>query len=226
MTSSNDDERIILSRPALKLYWQAARLFFLLFLNEREEEYVMKNKIIGALIALGLLCSPILWGSAHAAQNEIKIATISVKAIISKSKAGHEAQKALEAKMSELQSRLQKDQGKLEAMRVEIEKKGSVWSADVRAGKEREYQKQMRDFQLKSEDAQYELKQLEGKVMSPILKDLHEVIGAVGKKHGYTLILENSSKGMLSRIGLMYADESLDISETVLTALNERTAKK
>lgn len=186
----------------------------------------MKKKIIVALVVLGLFCSTHWGGSSYAAPNEVKIATISVKTIISKSKAGHKAQKALEEKMSELQSRLQKDQQKLESMRAEIEKKGSVWNADVRAEKEREYQKQMRDFQLKSEDAQYELKQLEGKVMSPILKDLHEVIGAVGKKHGYTLILENSSKGMLSRSGLMYAAESLDISETVLKALDERTAKK
>jgi len=155
------------------------------------------------------------------AADTVKIGTISLEWIVQNSKKGQEAKKQLEAKAAELKEKLQADQKELDRLRTEIETKSSVWSVDVRAEKEREYQKKMRSFQIKSEDAQYELKQLEAKVMGPILKDLHAAIAKVGKENGFTIILENSRKGLKSQIGLMYADESLDISDLVLKALDK-----
>lgn len=153
---------------------------------------------------------------------EIKIGTISLQKIIQDSKSGQEAQKTIQGKAQELKNKLQGEQDELEAMRSEIEKKSSIWSADVKDEKEREYQKKLRAFQVKSEDAQYEMKQLEAKVMGPILKELHEAIARVGKNNGYTIVLENSRKGLQSQIGLMYADDSLDISDLVLKELDKQ----
>ncbi len=155
------------------------------------------------------------------AGDTVKIGTISLEWIVQNSKKGQAAKQKLESKAKELKQKLQSDQTELDALRTEIETKSSVWSADVRAEKEREYQKKMRSFQIKSEDAQYELKQLEAKVMGPILKDLHAAIAKVGKENGFTIILENSRKGLKSQVGLMYADESLDISELVLRELDK-----
>jgi len=164
--------------------------------------------------------------SLSAAAADIKIGTISLQQIVLSSKAGSEAQKTLEKKANEFKEKLQKEGENLEGLRQEIEKKSSVWSGDVKEEKERDYQKQLRAFQIKQEDAQYELKQLEAKVMGPILQDLHEAIKMVGKENGYTIILENSRKGIQSQVGLMYADDSLDISNLVLEELNKRAAKK
>ncbi|NOR10320.1 MAG: OmpH family outer membrane protein, partial [Desulfovibrionaceae bacterium] len=73
--------------------------------------------------------------------------------------------------------------------------------------------------------AQYELKQLEKKVMEPILKDLHDIIAEYGKKENFSIILENTRKGLSSRIGLLYASDEIDISEAVLKLLDEKHAK-
>lgn len=156
---------------------------------------------------------------------DIKIATISLQKIVKSSTAGMAAQKILEEKASELKGKLEQEGQDLEAMKQEIEKKSSVWSSEIRSEKELDYQKKLRSFQIKQEDAQYELKQLEAKVMGPILQDLHEAIRAVGQENGYTIILENSRKGIQSQIGLMYADESLDISDLVLKELDKRSKK-
>ncbi|MGW8288479.1 MAG: OmpH family outer membrane protein, partial [Desulfobulbales bacterium] len=95
------------------------------------------------------------------------------------------------------------------------EKKSSVWSQEVREEKERDYQKRVREMQLKSEDAQFELQQLEKQVMSPVLNELQKVIKEVGEKNGYALILD-------SRAGLLYVDSSLDISDIVRKELDAR----
>ena len=156
---------------------------------------------------------------------EIKIATISLQDVLSDSKAGQDAQKVLEAEIQKFQNRFKKDQDDLEALRLEIEKKGSVWSDQIRMEKERDYQKKMREYKLKTEDAQFEIKQLEKKEMEPILKVLHEVINEIGKSKHYTLILENTRKGLRSRIGLLYAADEIDISNEVKAMLDKKYKK-
>jgi outer membrane protein len=61
--------------------------------------------------------------------------------------------------------------------------------------------------------------------MEPILKELHAILADYGKKNGYTLILENTRKGLSSRSGLLYADEALDISDQIRKELDSRMSK-
>lgn len=156
---------------------------------------------------------------------EIKIATISLQDVLAQSRGGQDAQKVLEAEVQKFQNKFKNDQDDLEALRLEIEKKGSVWSDEIRAEKERSYQKKMREFKLKTEDAQFEIKQLEKKEMEPILKVLHEVINEIGKTKHYTVILENTRKGLRSRIGLLYAADEIDISDDVRDMLDKKFKK-
>lgn len=154
------------------------------------------------------------------AADQIKIATFNLQQIVEKSKSGAEARKVMDAKNSELQSKFKGEQESLKAQADEIEKKGSAWSEEVKASKEREQQKKMREFQLKVEDAKFELKQLEKKVLDPFFKELQTVINDIGKTEGYTLIFEKTRS-----TGLIYAADSLDISDRVVKALDAKMAK-
>ena len=184
----------------------------------------MFRKVTMLLLCSLLTCSLLPKRSVTAA--ELKIGTISLQKIMENSAAAVKAQQTLKDKAAEFTAKLDKDSGELEEMADEIKKKESVWSSQVRAEKERDYQKKLRDFKSKQEDAQYELDQLKAKIMGPILKDLQEAINTVGKTNGYTIVLENSRKGIQSQIGLMYADENIDISDLVQKELDKRTATK
>ena len=184
------------------------------------------KKRVSILLSL-FICFLFLVVTANfAAAKESKIGTISIQEILSESKSGQAAQKKLEEKMLAFQSKFQKEQEGLEKMKGEIEKKGTVWSLEVKKDKERDYQKKLRDFQMKSEDAKYELQQLEKKILEPILKDLHDIIDEVGKREGYAVILEYTMKGLQSRSGLLFAQESIDISDMIRVELDKRQAKK
>lgn len=172
------------------------------------------------MVFAAVFCVTILIAGTSMAEGIAKIGTISVQKIIDASKIGQEARKVLEAKKSELQPKFQGEQEALQEQAKEIEKKSSLWSEDVLASKEREYQKKMREYQLKVEDAQFEMKQLEKKVLDPIFKELQIVINEVGKKDGLIMVFEKSRSN-----GLLYADESLDISERVVKDLDARMAK-
>ncbi len=153
---------------------------------------------------------------------ETKVATISLQEVLAKSKAGMSAQTELEAKVEEFKQKFSTEQQDLEKLGAEIEKKRSVWSREVQEEKERDYQMKMREFKLKTDDAQFELKQMEKKLMEPILKNLHEIISNYGKNEKFTMIFENTRKGLESRTGLLYASESIDITDKILKLLDAR----
>jgi outer membrane protein len=174
---------------------------------------------------LGLLCLLLFPAQGLAAAGAMKVATISLQDVLTQSKSGQAAQQQLQGKVQEYQDKFSKEQQDLEALGAEVEKKRSVWSKDILEEKERDYQMKMREFKLKTDDAQFELKQLEKKIMEPILKDLHEVIADYGKKENYTMIFENTRKGLQSRTGLLYATEEIDITKDILKLLDSRGKK-
>ncbi len=177
----------------------------------------MQTAVVSCALALFLVASLL---PAPAAAQEFKIAILSIQKVIDQSQAGQEARKVLEAKQSEMQPKFKKEQDALQAQAKEIEKKSSVWSEEVRIQKEREYQKNMREFQLKAEDAQFELKQLQKKVLDPIFKELQKLITDLGKREGYSMIFEKSKSN-----GLLYADDALDITDMVIKELDARHGK-
>ncbi|MEW6500525.1 MAG: OmpH family outer membrane protein [Thermodesulfobacteriota bacterium] len=185
----------------------------------------MKVRIFAALVAVLVGVAFVGVGGARAADKPIKLATISIQAVLDKSKAAQEAKKGLEAEFEKHKGKLEKEQNTLEALRAEIEKKGSVWSEEMRGEKEREYQRLAREFGIKNEDAKIAMQQKEKQLMDPILKELHGVIEEVGKKNGYTLVLEYSMKGLRTRTGLLYADDALDITDAVQKELDKRLKK-
>jgi len=149
------------------------------------------------------------------AEESKQIVTVNIQEVLLNSAAGQEVKKVLEGKIAEFQEKFQKEQEEVDALRAEIETKSSVWSKEVKDEKDRDYQKRVRELQLKSEDAQYELQQLEKQVMSPVLNELQKVIKEMGEKNGYAMIID-------SRAGLLYFDKTLDISEAVRKELDSR----
>jgi len=175
----------------------------------------LKKLIVFSAIVLFGGVTALANSQATGAENGNKIVTVNIQEVLLSSVSGQEVKKVLEDKVAEYQGKFQNEQEEVDALRAEIDKKGSVWSQEVKAEKEKEYQKRVRDLQLKSEDAQYELQQLEKQVMSPVLNELQKVIKEVGEKNGYALIID-------SRAGLLYVDPKLDISESVQKELDSR----
>jgi outer membrane protein len=166
------------------------------------------------IVALWVGMTCLVSSNAIAAENK-EIVTVNIQEVLLGSTSGQAVKKVLEDKVAEFQKKFQTEQEEVDAMRAEIEKKSSVWSQEVREEKERDYQKRVRDLQLKSEDAQFELQQLEKQVMEPVVNELQKVIADMGAKKGYAMIID-------SRAGLLYFDKALDISELVKKELDSR----
>jgi outer membrane protein len=169
-----------------------------------------------SLLSLTLLCSLFVVTTFHGEVQaaEIKIGFISVQGILFGCKDGQAAQKVLTAKQEELKSKFGNEGTRLEALVQEIEKKQSVWSAEVLADKKREATKLDRDLKMKSEDAQYEFNELRKKVLDPIVKKLDDTLKEYGKSQGYTMILDSD---VAARSGMIvYGDIALDLTDAMI----------
>jgi outer membrane protein len=179
----------------------------------------MNSRSVGIYFIVAVCVGMIFLVSTNAIAAEKQIVTVNIQEVLLGSSAGQSVKGVLEGKVAEFQQKFQSEQEAVDAMRAEIEKKSSVWSQPVKEEKERDYQKKVRELQLKSEDAQFELQQLEKQVMEPILNELQKVIADMGAKNDYTMILD-------SRAGILYVDKTLDISELVKKELDSRQEAK
>jgi outer membrane protein len=161
-------------------------------------------------LAVALLAVLSFGVDVHAA--DVKIGVMNIQKVISQSENGQKAQKRFESRVKELQSKFKPEEEALIALRKDIEKKSSAWSEEVKSEKIREYQKMEREFRSKTEDARFEMKQMQDKELEPILKALQTIVEKIGKEGGYTMIVE-------MRSGL-YFDKSIDLSDTIVNRLN------
>ena len=149
---------------------------------------------------------------------EMKIGVMNVQKIIIQCEAGKAGKARFEGKMKELQGRFKNEEQTLAVLQKDIEKKSSAWSEETKAAKVRDFQKMKREYQAKTEDARYELKQLQDKELEPILKALEGVVLKYGKENGYTAILD-------SKNGVIYNDPAIDISDSIVKELNKSMTK-
>lgn len=149
----------------------------------------------------------------------LKLGIMNVQKIIVECDAGKAAKKRFDLKMKELQSSFKGEEEELKALQDEIKKKSSAWSEEKKAEKVREFQKNGRELQVKTDEARFEMKKLQDKELEPILKALEEVVNKYGKDNGYTAIMDGKN-------GVVYFDPSIDVSDVIIKKLNGALAKK
>jgi len=150
---------------------------------------------------------------------DFKLGVMNVQKIIVSCDAGKQAKVRFENKMKDLQQKFKGEEDALKKLQDEIKKKSSAWSEEKKAEKIREFQKNGGELQAKTEDARFEMKQMQDKELQPILKALENVVSKYGKDNGYTAIMDSKS-------GIVYFDKTVDISDIVVKELNKALVKK
>ena len=145
----------------------------------------------------------------------IKIGVIDIRRVINTSKYGQEVMEKLQKKYEELQAKIDERIKEIDTLREEIEKKGSLWSQEVREKKQSEYQRKLRELKALQEDAQFEMQEYERKLLDPIFKELEEIIKAYVEKEKYDLIMEKAQPG------IYYASPKIDLSGTIIDLFNK-----
>ena len=164
------------------------------------------------IVAVFLLVSLLTSVPVFAAGN--KVAVINIQKVLVDSEAGKKAKAKVEKRMEELKASFKKDEAALVSLQKEIEKKSSAWSEEKRKEKAREFKKKRQSLAEKQEDANMEMKKMQEKYLTPIMKKLETVVSEVAKDKGYSIVLP--------RNGVLYAEKGDDITAATTKALNAK----
>jgi len=167
----------------------------------------------GVLIFAVLLLPATGW-----AQNKVGI--VEMQVVIAESEPGATAMAELRGRFEDMKTELDKQNETITRLRDELQRQSMVLSQEAKQDKELEFRRMVRDFQDQYQAFQVKMKAEEDRLSEPILELLLNVIQEHGKKHDFTMIIDGTSAGLL------YADEAVIITETIMQELNKAWREK
>ena len=176
----------------------------------------IQSKRISVILS-SLIVATFLFSSTAVLAEDLSIAVLDMQQVVLSSDLGKKAQQEIEKRVKELEKTFKQDEDTLVALQAEIEKKSSVWSEEKKQDKSIEFQKLRRDLRVKQDDANVELKQLQEKQLAPIFKELEAVVKKFAKDNNYSMIFPGQA--------VLYAIDSVDITDEVTKALNAKSGK-
>jgi outer membrane protein len=144
-----------------------------------------------------------------------KLGVIDVQRLVVESAPGKEAQARVKKLIEAKQGDADKLQKELQALQQRLQTQGPSLTDDKREQLNKEIQDKSIAFKRFQDDAQRDVEAAQQKELQALEKRVLPVINLVGKEQGYTLIFNKYAPGML-----VYADDSVDITEEVLRRFN------
>ena len=142
----------------------------------------------------------------------IKIGVLNMQKFQANSKAMKIETEKLQNKYENMKKKLDQEVKELQKLEEELKKQSLMLSLDAQSSKKREVERKQRYIQFLRNDFTQEMKDADMENSQKILKELEKIVGKIARDDGYTLILERKA------VGLIYADESIDITDQVIKA--------
>jgi outer membrane protein len=168
----------------------------------------MKRTIALLVLALLLVSTQVMAAG-------IKIGYLDLQKALSLCQAGKDAKVKMKEAAQKYNAPLAARQKEIQNLRAELQKQALVLNQNARAAKEQDYRTKMEEYQRFTKDIQDEMQQRESSYIRKIIGGLEDVAQDIGKKEGYTLILEHGQNMII------YADKKIDITGEVIKAYNK-----
>ncbi len=168
-------------------------------------------------VLLLTLCLVLIYVAPAAAAEALKIGFVDLPRIFSESDAGKKARADIEAIEKSKKAVIEEKVNALKKIEEEVAKPSSVISAEAKKRKEEEMEKLQRDIQRLVVEAKTELQKKENELTNAILKDVGDIVDAIGYEEEYAIIFR--SEVVLS------AKKELDLTSAVIKRLNESKGK-
>jgi outer membrane protein len=147
-----------------------------------------------------------------------KIGVINVERLVQESALGKEAFNRVKKLNDQKKEEADKLQKELRDMEQKLADQGSALADDKRDALQKSYQEKAISFKRFQDDANRDLEAAQKKELGELERRVFPVINQVGKEKGYTVVFNKFQSG------LVFADESVDITDDVLKVFNTTVA--
>jgi len=178
----------------------------------------LETSLIMKQLALRIL--PLLLLAAATSHAEPgKIGYVDMQKVLDESKMGQEAQKSLEEQFSGKQQKLTKEEQSIRRLQQTLQKDQALMSQEELDKRKTEIQERVKMLQREATQVQQELAKEQNKLGGAILGPTREIIEAVAKDKQVSAIFERRQSGLL------YIDETLDLTAEVIKRLDAKEKK-
>ena len=166
--------------------------------------------LVAALAAVLFTARPVL-------SEGLKIAVIDVNKILNESEAGKEARKKMEARYEELKKKIEKVNQEARTMKEELDKQKILLGKEKAREREEALAGKVGELRQLTQEAEKEMQARQGELTREILKRVEGKIDKVVEEEKIDLLIDRGS-------GVVHAATSLDITEKVLSLVNQEKA--
>ena len=174
------------------------------------------NRSLAFLCAACLLLSMVGTASAQ----ELKIVYIDSQKVITDSLVGKDAFVKLKALSEQKETDLKKREAKIKGISDQIQAKSATMSAAAKDDLQKQYEKEVKEYNRAYKDAQEDLRSTEMGLMKPWTKELEAIIKEYGEKNKIDLILDRTNPAVI------YGSERVDVTRAILELFNKRYQEK
>lgn len=166
---------------------------------------------IAGRTAAWCLALAVLSAAAGAQQAPLKVAVIDVQRLLTDSAEGKQAMEQLKALGESKKQQIEGLQGDITELRNRLAEGRLSLSEERQDQLEKDLQTKLVDLRRVQEDANRELEQAQDKALGAIEAKVIPLIATIAEEQGYTMVFNKYQSGLL------YATDSIDITDAVLT---------
>ncbi len=155
--------------------------------------------------------------AATTARADVRLAYVDIQRALNDCRNGKSAKAEFRGRLEHVQSQLQGEQGEVQRLKDELEKKGPLMQPEQRQNLEQQYTRKLRDFQDDYKNTRETLQQKDNEITGAIVRDLATIVRQIGQKNGYTMVMEKGN--------LLWAIPSVDITDDVIRDYDATNAK-
>lgn len=156
----------------------------------------------------------------------LKIAYIDALKVFDQSKIGKKAKGLLEEFVKSRQKIIDLEEAEIKELEDSLAKQESVLTPDAKKAKQDDLQKKFLAYQKKATDLNREIQDKKTEVLNEFHGHLQTVVKRVAEREGYTLVFDKGSGTPAEVSSLLYAKETLDVTEKVLADLDKESNSK
>lgn len=162
------------------------------------------------LVLMALLLAAVLRGPGFVAAEKMEVAVVDMSEFQQRSMAFQKIAEELRAKYESLRQKLDKEKEQIVKLEEALRKQSMMLSLDAREDKQKNLEKKKRYFKYLQNEYTQQMKDAETEARRRVTKEVAKLVKGIGEKRGYLMILDKGT------VGLIYADESIDITEEVI----------
>lgn len=148
----------------------------------------MKRNIYSVV---GIFLLILFWSiNLPAADKTNKIGFINLKEIMQNSNAGKKAADEFKKFYEKDTQEIKSTEEELKKMKEELDTQGAIMTQSSRNEKEEAYKKRLRDYQLKVNDDNEELRKRDQEMTQKLMPEIMKVVRSIAEKEKYTLIID------------------------------------